>query len=92
MKHDDGTFADYAYLKHNGVLVRLGDRVTPTRPIAYSGNTGYTRGPSLHLAVFNTLSGFREVTWPVKFASSQESALMAVAGDHKGSDSRTTAR
>ncbi len=49
--HDDGTFAQYAHLQYNGVVVRRGQRVRSHELIGYSGNTGYSRGPHLHFAV-----------------------------------------
>ena len=51
MLHDDGTMALYSHLKHEGVLVRVGQRVRKGEPIALSGNTGYSTGPHLHFAV-----------------------------------------
>lgn len=67
--HDDGTFAQYAHLKQDGVLAHLGDRVTTGQPIALSGNTGYTRGPHLHFEVFNPVDGSTDKTLPVLFKS-----------------------
>ena len=49
--HDDGSFAQYAHLKYNGVIVQRGQRVRAREVIGYSGNTGYSRGPHLHFAV-----------------------------------------
>lgn len=50
--HDDGSFADYAHIKKNGAVVKVGDRVNAGQLIAYSGNVGYSSGPHLHFAVF----------------------------------------
>jgi len=49
--HADGSFAQYAHLRYNGVLVRRGQRVREHELLGYSGNTGYSRGPHLHFAV-----------------------------------------
>lgn len=49
--HNDGTFAAYSHLMHNGALVKKGDSVKRGQHIGYSGNTGFTRGPHLHFAV-----------------------------------------
>lgn len=50
--HSDGTFANYAHLMKNGVLVNVGDEVNQGQIIAKSGNTGWSSGPHLHLAVY----------------------------------------
>jgi murein DD-endopeptidase MepM/ murein hydrolase activator NlpD len=46
--HNDGTIADYSHLQYNGARVAIGDSVQKGQLIAFSGNTGYTRGPHLH--------------------------------------------
>lgn len=46
--HSDGTIAKYLHLKYNSSLVKLGDSVLASQPIALSGNTGWSRGPHLH--------------------------------------------
>jgi len=59
IKHDDGTVAFYAHLKHNSILVKVGDRVSQGQPIAESGNSGNTQGlPHLHFGVYES--------WPAK--------------------------
>ncbi|MCW3096836.1 MAG: mepM [Chthonomonadaceae bacterium] len=67
VKHDDGTMAEYLHLQHNGVLVHLGDHVTPDRSIALSGNTGYTTEPHLHFAVFVLEFGTTTRSLPLTF-------------------------
>jgi hypothetical protein len=67
IKHDDGTFAEYGHLNNNGILVKLGDQVTPGKPIAYSGFTGWTTQPHLHFEVFYNESGRARKTLSVKF-------------------------
>ncbi len=52
IRHNDGSYADYAHLKQNGALAELGDEVSAGDLIAYSGNTGWTTGPHLHLVIF----------------------------------------
>ncbi len=51
IRHDDGTYAHYWHLKHNGILVRLGDTVTKGQRIGYSGSTGFSAFPHLHFEV-----------------------------------------
>lgn len=58
--HSDGTFADYAHIKQNGSIVKIGDQVKKGQVIGYSGDVGYAQGPHLHIAVFNQRLTFRE--------------------------------
>ncbi len=57
INHNDGTRAGYWHLKHNGVLVNVGDTVQQGQLIAYSGNTGYTAFPHLHFIVWRSEAG-----------------------------------
>lgn len=52
INHPDGTFAEYAHLKHNGAAVNEGETIKKGQLIGYSGNTGYSDGPHLHFVVF----------------------------------------
>jgi murein DD-endopeptidase MepM/ murein hydrolase activator NlpD len=67
IQHADGTIAEYAHLKYEGVLVNLGDRVEQGQLIGYSGDTGYSKGPHLHFAVRRVTSAQDSVTLPVRF-------------------------
>ena len=49
--HSDGTMAEYTHLKKNGSLVIPGDSVKAGIVIGYSGNTGYSTAPHLHIVV-----------------------------------------
>jgi murein DD-endopeptidase MepM/ murein hydrolase activator NlpD len=52
VRHADGTFAVYVHLKNNGASVAVGDAVTAgTTKIGDSGNSGFSTGPHLHVAV-----------------------------------------
>lgn len=49
--HGDSTFAMYAHLTYNGVLVDVGDIIHRGQTIALSGNTGWSTEPHLHFEV-----------------------------------------
>lgn len=49
--HEDGTYAFYGHLVHQGVLVEPGDYVYQGQRIGLSGNTGFSSNPHLHFEV-----------------------------------------
>lgn len=53
IQHADSSRSGYWHLKHNGVLVNVGDSVKKGQKIALSGNTGYSFFPHLHFIVWN---------------------------------------
>lgn len=67
IRHDDGTYAEYAHLRQNGALVKLGQKVNARDPIGLSGSTGHSSQPHLHFMVFNTLDGTTRVAIPIRF-------------------------
>ena len=62
IKHADDTFGVYWHMKHNGVLVKVGDKVKQGDDIARSGNTGNSSGPHLHFDV--------RIGWDLNYACS----------------------
>lgn len=52
--HKDGTYAQYAHFKQNGVLVKVGDSIKKGQLIGYSGNTGFSSEPHLHFVVYKS--------------------------------------
>ncbi len=79
--HGDGTYALYAHLTTDGVLVEVGDRVAVGEVIALSGNSGYTLDqPHLHFHVapcsFYELCG----TVPVTFRNTDPNPAGLAAG------------
>ena len=72
IRHDDGTYAEYFHIQHNGALVQLGQRVGAGQRIALSGATGFASGPHIHFAVFQVTDGKTRVTLPVKFKIGDE--------------------
>lgn len=69
LMHRDGTFADYAHLKYEGVEVRVGQNVRSGQVIGYSGNTGFSTGPHLHFVVKKAKQGGGFISIPVQFAT-----------------------
>jgi murein DD-endopeptidase MepM/ murein hydrolase activator NlpD len=50
--HEDGTFAEYVHLQHDGAVVEKGQPVMAGEHIGYSGNSGYSNTPHLHFCVY----------------------------------------
>lgn len=51
VRHEDGTVALYAHLRHGGVAVRPGDAVAAGSLLGYSGASGDLLAPQLHFGV-----------------------------------------
>lgn len=67
IEHSDQTIANYAHLLPNGVRVKVGDRVEAGDFIGFSGNTGFSSGPHLHLSVFKASDGKTRQSIPIHF-------------------------
>lgn len=52
IEHEDGTVMQYLHLTRGGVLVADGARVQAGEIIGYSGDTGCSGGPHLHVELF----------------------------------------
>jgi murein DD-endopeptidase MepM/ murein hydrolase activator NlpD len=52
--HGDGTSALYMHVMHDGVTVKVGQKVNSGDLIAYSGNTGWSSGPHTHFMVMQS--------------------------------------
>ncbi len=69
--HSDGTIGEYHHLKHDGVLVEIGQQVTAGQPIALSGSSGYSTSPHLHFGVYSAANAERVQSHPVTFSTHQ---------------------
>ncbi|WP_372652763.1 M23 family metallopeptidase [Halobacteriovorax sp.] len=52
IKHSDNTYALYAHLKYQGVIVKENQKVEENELIGYSGNTGFSDSPHLHFEIY----------------------------------------
>jgi murein DD-endopeptidase MepM/ murein hydrolase activator NlpD len=83
IEHDDGTRAVYAHLTFDGALKEIGDTVDRGEVIALSGDTGWSSGPHLHIALnqrnetIETKDGITTTSWfyesiPLSFKNTEE--------------------
>ena len=73
--HDDGSFGNYVHLMYRGAEVEVGDRVAAGQLIGYSGNTGISSGPHLHLDVRLPLANGRMQSIPFLFRGLEGEAV-----------------
>ncbi len=69
IEHPDGTLGEYHHVKHNGVIVNLGQYIHKGDLIGYSGNTGYTRGAHLHFIVRTANDVGKSISIPSQFST-----------------------
>jgi murein DD-endopeptidase MepM/ murein hydrolase activator NlpD len=76
IEHEDGTIANYAHFRYRGVTVQIGQQIRAGDLIGYSGNTGYSSGPHLHLSVFKPRDGKQRLSVPVRFNVGGRSTML----------------
>ncbi len=76
IQHEDGSYAAYWHLKHNGVSVVKGEKVAKGQQIGYSGNTGYSTSAHLHFEVYYYDEKGNQVTFPTQFETSKGIRLL----------------
>ncbi len=81
MVQADGSLVDYVHLRCGGVTVAPGQFVRAGELIGYSGNTGWSSGPHLHLRVFRPVDGFRFESLPVRFCTVEDAEATLCRGD-----------
>lgn len=69
IEHADGYRTLYLHLKHQSVVVKVGERVVQGQKIAESGATGYVTGPHLHFQLQQKgLGSWYEQSVPIQFS------------------------
>jgi murein DD-endopeptidase MepM/ murein hydrolase activator NlpD len=64
--HNDSSYAWYFHLAKEGAIVSVGELVTKGQHIGFSGNTGYSAFPHLHVeVVVHDGGGFKQI--PMRF-------------------------
>ncbi len=77
--HEDGSMTVYAHLGFEQVSVQPGQTVLAGELLGYSGNTGYSSGPHLHVAV-QAIVNDELVSLPFQFITSDGEILQPETG------------
>lgn len=71
IEHADGTVADYVHLSPSSVIVTAGETVEAGDLLGYSGDTGYSAGPHLHVETLDGEGFDGPNTTPLTFSNAQ---------------------
>lgn len=74
IQHDDGTLSRYYHLEKDGVRVRIGEKVAVGKFLGFSGNTGYSSEPHLHVDVYRPINAAKAETIRTKFKTETSEA------------------
>lgn len=80
--HDDGTLGEYGHIKHNGVLVEVGQSVKAGQPIAQAGNTGFSNGAHLDFKVSIPSANGKIRSLPIRFRGKEGTATRVSRGTY----------
>jgi murein DD-endopeptidase MepM/ murein hydrolase activator NlpD len=75
IRHEDGTYARYYHLTHNGAKVTVGDDVKQNQWIGLSGDSGASAGPHLHFDVTKDCFKWGCQTIKIEFRNTKENPL-----------------
>ena len=78
--HEDGTFAGYVHLAHEGVAVEIGEHLEAGDVIGRSGVTGTAKHPHLHFHVWVADGDLGRLTVPVLFDDGGEWGIVLQVG------------
>lgn len=71
VEHQDGTVCDYLHLEEGGVAVALGQEVEAGDLLGYSGNSGYSTTPHLHIMVSSAIDGQTRETYAISYETDE---------------------
>ncbi len=80
IRHPDGTYGRYIHLHQNGLLVRLGQKVSVHQPIGLSGASGGAPYPQLAFQVYQPISGYTRHAFPLRFRDAEGKVVAPIPG------------